>query len=70
MAVKKYKVQGVSDIFVDSGSGGGATVYPTAANFPTPPASTDTQLFVIASDTGALYCSFNGSWCVISILAP
>ncbi len=75
MAVRKIKVYGVSDIFVNEAPGGGASagIYPNMAAFPDP--SANPGLFAIDSSTpgggqGTLYCAFAGSWCVISILAP
>jgi len=51
-----------------SPGGGGAVAYPTFANFPAP--ATVPGAFAIDSSTGALYCSFGGSWCIITILVP
>lgn len=74
MAVKKFKVSGVSDIFVNEGGAGAAAgIYNGVGQFPDPTANPG--LFAIDSSQpggtqGTLYCAFGGSWCVIGILAP
>lgn len=57
---------------IPDSTGGGPVIYANFAAFPAPPASGvgTTQQFAIANDTGALYCSFGGNWCLMLFLAP
>ena len=65
MAAKRYKVDGVEAIYVDSGSSG-ASIITARANFPAP--GTVTGQFAINTDNNGLYIAYNNLWNFIAIL--